>query len=78
MISIPGKFIIYNQPGSGALGNDIAECHVTEDGFIQAYNHNSCCSDAAWGPLHEKNSLATHGTCAVECAVLGTYPEILK
>jgi len=75
MITIPGEFVIYNQPGSSHPGFDVAECHVTEEGFVQAYNHDSCCTDAAWGPLNKERSLATHGSCTAECTVLGTYPE---
>ena len=74
VITIPGQFTVYVEDKSSGHGKDIAECHVTEDGLIQAYNHDGCCPGAEWGTQHLESSMAKHGPCTIRCTVSGTYP----
>lgn len=49
----PGKYFdIYNKPGGGMFGYDIARCHADRDEhgvFLRAFNHDSASPTPVWG-----------------------------
>jgi len=49
IVKAPGEYTIYDQPGGGPYGNDVAKCIVTNGGLIEAYNKDSTSPSAVKG-----------------------------